>query len=345
MAGTSDIDQFRYCPNCSADELHDFFNNSKDPFDSFKLIQTEGSKGPVVLFHGLTDSPYYMKDIANLYFQNGYDVYVPLIKGHGDTYSELESIQAEEWNKQVESFISQINKRYSQNVMVGGFSNGGLLSTLAALNDNIRDKISSLLLLSPAMNLSTSKPKQLVLSTLRSFESWTHSINWKIMKASMRKILQFKVEKGKLKGIRGQVRYDSIPLNSVLQLAKNMNQLNQQARTKSIDIPTVMVLSSNDSTVSVSAAVERFKTLFVGEKHMIWIQNYGSEARPVPTSIPAKDISVVPVRKLLGHVITLRNNGLARANEANASYGLMEQKIREILFQSGQKTCMSIYSN
>lgn len=337
QAGETDF--FRECVDCSVTELDSFFNETKTPYESFKLLHSQGSKGPAVLFHGLGDSPYYMKDIAELYFRNGYDVYSTLVEGHGNTPEQLNSIHYAKWNAQAEAIISDLNARYQDQVLVAGFSNGGLISTVATLNSNVKSKIKSLLLLSPAFGLKPSV--QIKFKIFQGFERLVQFLNVSVLNSYLEKLLTLKVRTNLCENCKGPVRYNYIPLNAPAQLLKNAAVLK---RASTIEIPTVMVLTSDDKTISLNSALSTFRKLFSGEKNLIWIQGNDPKTAVIPKNIPADQMTVIHSAEIISHVLQLRTQGLARPEEANMKvFDGVAAKVESLLLKKASSMCVSFY--
>jgi predicted esterase len=85
----------------------------------------------LVLFHGLSDSPFYLRSIAQSIHQQGNNVIVALMPGHGKKQADKDMQDenlAERWRTHVSQVIEYASslgkKRY-----LGGFSTGGVLAT------------------------------------------------------------------------------------------------------------------------------------------------------------------------------------------------------------------------
>ncbi len=88
----------------------------------------------VVLVHGLTDSPHYMRMIARHFERAGWSVYLPLLDGHGlSEPGMMRGVSAEGWKSNVRYALEAARSR-SARVSVGGLSTGGTLATHAALS-------------------------------------------------------------------------------------------------------------------------------------------------------------------------------------------------------------------
>lgn len=110
----------------------------------------------VVLFHGLSDSPFFFNSIAPRIHALGYTVIVGLLPGHGklDADEDMEDSElAERWSQHVDEVVA-LAHQISPNVIAGGFSTGGALVTLHALTHP--DSLNAMLLFSGALALDES---------------------------------------------------------------------------------------------------------------------------------------------------------------------------------------------
>lgn len=108
----------------------------------------------VVLFHGLSDSPFFFRDIAQSLYQQGANVVVALLPGHGlkDADDDMEDWDlAERWASHVAQ-VSEIAPKLGNKLFVGGFSTGGALATQYYLAEE--NRIDGLMLFSSALALS-----------------------------------------------------------------------------------------------------------------------------------------------------------------------------------------------
>ena len=103
----------------------------------------------VLLIHGLNDSAYYMADLAELLYRQGYNVLTLLLPGHGTDTRDMLEVTAEQWRAEVEQGLA-MTQLVGRKLIVGGFSLGGALSIDAALR---HADIHGLILFSPAVKL------------------------------------------------------------------------------------------------------------------------------------------------------------------------------------------------
>jgi esterase/lipase len=120
------------------------------------LIFRSGSanSNAIVLVHGLTDSPHFMRDIGEYFCtEMGFDVYIPLLRAHGlKDPQDMRNASAIEWKKDVQFAIAAA-KTSGGKVSIGGLSTGGTLSVEMALTDGSID--GGVFLFSAALGLAT----------------------------------------------------------------------------------------------------------------------------------------------------------------------------------------------
>lgn len=109
-----------------------------------------------VLFHGLSDSPFFFKSIAGELHAQGFTVVVALLPGHGkkDADADMEDDNlAKRWQQHVSSIMA-FSSTLSEDLYIGGFSTGGALAAQHLLLNP--DSSSRLMLFSGALALDES---------------------------------------------------------------------------------------------------------------------------------------------------------------------------------------------
>ncbi|MDU0354310.1 alpha/beta fold hydrolase [Paraglaciecola aquimarina] len=110
----------------------------------------------VVLFHGLSDSPFYLKSIAKALHQQGYNVVVGLLLGHGKKYADKDMQDrslSSRWRQHVSELV-QLSRHLGTKTDIGGFSTGGILAIEYALLNP--QSVHALVLFSGALALNDS---------------------------------------------------------------------------------------------------------------------------------------------------------------------------------------------
>ena len=125
---------------------------------SFRLAH-DRPRGQALLFHGLTDSPYSMKAMAESLHSRGFDVTVVRLPGHGTLPSMLVEVSHRDWTAAARIAARDVAARIApgQLFYVGGYSTGGTLAlqyALDALDDRALRRPDRVLLVSPAIELT-----------------------------------------------------------------------------------------------------------------------------------------------------------------------------------------------
>ena len=110
----------------------------RDGCHPYKFIHSGGAEKAIVLVHGLSDSPYYLRTIADFFYsQLGYNVYLPLLQCHGLKEPEgMAGVSFEAWKENVAFAVHEASCS-SGALSIGGLSMGGTLSFLQACSNQI----------------------------------------------------------------------------------------------------------------------------------------------------------------------------------------------------------------
>lgn len=116
-------------------------------------------RGGAVLIHGLTDSPYSMRSIADRLHQRGFYTVSLRMQGHGTVPAGLVSVDWEDWIAAVRMAVRHVRQRIGadQPLVLVGYSNGGALVTkyaLDAIEDPSLPAPAHLILISPMIGVS-----------------------------------------------------------------------------------------------------------------------------------------------------------------------------------------------
>ncbi|WP_226620481.1 alpha/beta hydrolase [Klebsiella quasipneumoniae] len=107
---------------------------------SFILLPQGKPRGSVVLLHGLTDSPYSVRYLAQLWRQRGYVAVAPRLPGHGTAPGALTAVDWETWLAATRLAVREATRLAGADVPLHlvGYSNGGALALKYAL-DSLED--------------------------------------------------------------------------------------------------------------------------------------------------------------------------------------------------------------
>lgn len=101
----------------------------------FELLHNEitekNDKKAVLLFHGLTGSPFEMKKYGDFLFKNGYDVFCYSFPGHGGRISEIETVTWRDWCGFAQNKYDSLRGNYNQ-FFVSGLCLGAAIAVYLA---------------------------------------------------------------------------------------------------------------------------------------------------------------------------------------------------------------------
>ncbi|MEG3765660.1 alpha/beta hydrolase [Alteromonas sp. 14N.309.X.WAT.G.H12] len=197
------------------------------------LHHSKPTEKVVVLLHGLSDSPFYMRGIAQALFDKGMNVIVPLNVGHGQLVADddmSDSDLAERWKEHLNDVIA-IAPELGNKIYLGGFSTGGALVVDHYLHHP--ENVAGIMLFSGALALDSGVEKlsriwgiQWIAGLLDG-EYITHGPN--------------------------PYKYPTIASFAGLELMEVINDIRDQlAQGKTVDVPVFAAHSQADSTTPIS---------------------------------------------------------------------------------------------
>ena len=127
---------------------------------SYVMTPTGAPVGAVVLLHGLTDSPYSLRHIAQRYQQDGFVAVAIRLPGHGTVPAGLTDVEWEQWTAATRLAIREAMRLAgpSAPLHVVGFSNGGALAmkyALEAIGDKTLKRPDRIVLISPMIGITS----------------------------------------------------------------------------------------------------------------------------------------------------------------------------------------------
>jgi alpha-beta hydrolase superfamily lysophospholipase len=117
-------------------------------------------RGAVVLLHGLTDTPYSVRKIAQRYAEEGYVAVAIRLPGHGTVPAGLAHVEWEQWVAATRLAVREARRRAGPAVPLHlvGYSNGGALAmkyTLDAMADRTLARPDRIVLISPMIGITS----------------------------------------------------------------------------------------------------------------------------------------------------------------------------------------------
>ena len=230
----------------------------------------------VLLTHGLTDSPYFMRHLAAFFRENGFRVMAILLPGHGTQPGDLLDADWHEWAEAVAYGADRLAEEADE-VYLGGLSAGGALSIYQSLHD---ERIRGLFLFAPALKIS---PRA----------------KW----ANLHRLYSWLIPSGKwldIKPDRDIYKYESFPKNVAAQMHALTREIGAGLQKKEINIPVFAAASADDATVDVSATLEFMARVRHPSSRLVL---YSTEPDKYPCGIAPEKLelvnSVAPEQKIL----------------------------------------------
>ncbi|MGV8927365.1 MAG: alpha/beta hydrolase [Ewingella sp.] len=126
---------------------------------SYELMPVGKPVGAVVLLHGLTDSPYSLRHIAEDYRRRGFVAVGIRLPGHGTVPGGLTHVDWEQWMAATRLAVREAGRAAGADLplQLVGFSNGGALAmkyTLDTLDDSALTRPSRVVLISPMIGVT-----------------------------------------------------------------------------------------------------------------------------------------------------------------------------------------------
>jgi len=216
--------------------------------------------GGVLLLHGLSDSPYSMREIGQGLHTKNLWVMGLRLPGHGTAPSGLLHTQSEDWQAAVRMAMRHLRKQVGSNkpLYIVGYSNGAALAVeyaLARLKGEDLPSIERLVLLSPAIRVSP----------VAAYASWQQNLSWLTG-----------LEKLAWTGIQLEIdpfKYNSFTVNASEQIYQLTTQITSSIRELSGPggikgfPPTIAFQSIVDATIPPEALIDIFFKALSKEGH------------------------------------------------------------------------------
>ncbi|MCG6932370.1 MAG: alpha/beta fold hydrolase, partial [Gallionella sp.] len=247
-----------------------------DPLPGFTAGKTKPYRRGVLLTHGLSDSPYLIRHLAEFFRQRGFRVMAVLLPGHGTQPGDLLEVAWQDWAKTVAYGAYRLAEQADE-IYLAGYSAGATLSIYQSLRDS---RVRGLFLFSPALGIT----RKAAFARLHKLYSWLlPSARWVDIKPDL-----------------DIYKYESFTKNAAAQTHALINALNKQLRKSALDIPLFIAASADDMTVKTSVILE----FIARARHPLSrLVLYTTEPEKIPQGFPPNKLelvnSVVPEQRIL----------------------------------------------
>ncbi len=271
---------------------------------SFRMTQRE-PKGQALLVHGLSDSPYSMKALAESLHARGFDVTVLRLPGHGTLPSMMTEMRTRDWTAAVRIAARDVAGRASggQPFYIGGYSTGGTLSlqyTLDALEDKSLRRPDRVLLVSPAIELTKVADLAAIIDALSIVPvPVLEKVRWQEITPEY-----------------DPYKFNSFPVNASRQinratkaLQKTLVRARESGRLAQMP-PVVTWQSVVDSTVGSVGAADRLYASLDGDGHRLVLFDVNREKRLASVQRPQAGAMIERLTQgKRGYVLEVVSNG------------------------------------
>jgi len=207
----------------------------------FELRPPSGKKTThgALLIHGLLDCPFSLRNVAESLQANGVLCRAILLPGHGTSPQDLLTVSYQDWIQAVRYGFESLQQEVDHIYLIG-YSTGAALSVYQALQDA---SISGVVLLSPAIRIKAPIGIAVAWQKLTKLMGKPHK-QWMYREKEI-----------------DYAKYQSIPFNSITQVAALTNVIHEHRRQKTLNMPVYMVVSREDETISSHRAIDFFSNL------------------------------------------------------------------------------------
>jgi esterase/lipase len=211
-------------------------------------LTPDGEQTPrraILMVHGLTDSPFALRDLAGFFQRQGFYVLAMQLPGHGTRPGDLLDIRWQDWARAHQHLVTLLCKRFGS-VYACGFSAGATLSLYQSLLDS---RIRGLFLFAPALGVSPVAHLSVPLARLGRY---SRRFAW----------LDVQPDSDCFK-------YESLPQRGIAEVCRLIGAVTDLARISERDIPVFVAASENDAVLDPRATLEWFARL-TGPRRMLF---------------------------------------------------------------------------
>jgi esterase/lipase len=229
----------------------------------------------ILLIHGLSDSPYFLKPIARHLRERGFLVRSILLPGHGTVPGDLLSVSYQEWIRATEYGVAQL-KHQVEKLYLGGFSTGGALCIREALKNQ---DVQGMILFAPAAGIKS--PWAFMADFMKLFRDWLGSEG----------------------DDRDYAKYESFAINGGAQVYRLTRELDDAfASGKRLSMPVFTAVSADDISVDTDKMVDIFSAYVTSPRSVLML--YGTDAAKSRTDHDARILfqkSFLPEERVLDY--------------------------------------------
>lgn len=234
----------------------------------FELIHEDKCERAVLLFHGMTGSPFELKKYGQYLFAQGYDVYADCLPGHGDKVEDIYTVKFTDWVDFSCSKFKELKQTYKE-VFVSGICLGSVLALAVA--EMYPNEVDGVIALSTTLYLDGwrlpwySFLMPLGLSTLvRFYYSYPECEPHGIKNLRTRNVIKRLLEKG-------DVGMNDFPMTAIYELLKLSSFVRKDL--KKVVAPILLIHSEEDDLSSPRSVKTVYNKISSEDKNMIILKD------------------------------------------------------------------------
>lgn len=232
-------------------------------------LKSENNREAVLLLHGLTGSPFELRQFAKALYRAGYDVFYPVLPGHCQSVDALKKTVWQDWyNFAIETY-DDLKKSYDK-VYVSGLCLGAVLAVGIAQE---RQDVAGVIAISTTLFLDGwSLPWFRFLfplglyTVLKFFYTFPESEPYGIKNEAIRKKIVKML-------VANDGALDSFPMLCVLELLKISKFIRKKERMQKVTAPILLFHSQEDDLTSIKSAECVYNNISSESKTFIKLDN------------------------------------------------------------------------
>lgn len=231
--------------------------------DGFELKHKKSNTKAILLYHGLTGSPFEMRQYAKVLYRAGYDVYCPCLPGHAGTIQEFKKIKWTEWKEFAINKFDELKNTYEE-VFLGGLCMGAALCVAVAEE---RQNVAGIAALSTTLYLDGWKMPWYkflfpigIHTMLKFFYDFPDQEPFGIKNEVLRRKISGLIESN-------TVAFDCVPMVGIVELLRLSKHVRKNI--KKANAPILLIHAKDDDQTSVKGAKFVYKNISSKNKELI----------------------------------------------------------------------------
>ena len=241
---------------------------TKPPKLDFSLLHEKKPEIAVLMFHGMTGSPFEMKKMAKALYAAGFDVYCDCLPGHGTSEIDIKCVTWKNWYDHAIERVEELSKEYPEIYLAGLCMGAALaLGVAAAKVGNVKGVIS----LSTTLFLDgwTIPPYRVFFplglhTIVRYYYTFPEREPYGLKDERIRKKIAA-LQKG------NSVALDNYPLSCTYELLKLSKYVRK--RLANVKVPVLIIHSKEDDLTSTRSAKLVYNKISSADKEYIELEN------------------------------------------------------------------------